>query len=130
MIPANDEARMLLQLAERDYKAYRLLENSPEIHIASALFHAQQCVEKLMKAVLVSREIIFRKTHNLVELSDLLVGDGVQSPMEPSTLDKLNPYAVGLRYGETETEISKKEAEMIVETVRRWVGKVISGTNL
>lgn len=120
---------MLLKLAERDYKTYRLLVNSPEIHMASAFFHAQQCVEKLMKAVLVSRGIIFRKTHNLVELSDLLVDDGVKPPVESPTLDKLNPYAVGLRYGETETEISKKDAETIVETVRRWVGEIIGGTN-
>jgi len=129
MTPANDEAKMMLELAERDYKTYRLLKNSPEIHIASALFHAQQCVEKLMKAVLVSQGIIFRKTHNLVELSDLLMDNGVQPPMESSTLDKLSPCAIGLRYGETETEITKEEAETIVETVRRWVGKIISGIN-
>jgi hypothetical protein len=31
-------------------------------------FHAQQCAEKAMKALLVHREQAFRKTHNLTEL--------------------------------------------------------------
>jgi len=35
-------------------------------------FHAQQAVEKCLKAVLILHEIEFRKTHNLDELVDLL----------------------------------------------------------
>ncbi len=39
----------------------------------AACFHAQQCAEKYLKAVLHQRRIKFPKTHDLVELMDLAV---------------------------------------------------------
>jgi HEPN domain-containing protein len=33
-------------------------------------FHAQQCAEKYLKALLEGQIIVFRKTHDLVELLD------------------------------------------------------------
>lgn len=40
---------------------------------AEALFHAQQCAEKTIKAVLTWRQIPFRKTHDLDELKQMCV---------------------------------------------------------
>jgi HEPN domain-containing protein len=61
-------------------------------------FHAQQCVEKYLKARLQEEGIAFKKTHNLGALLDLLI------PIEPSwnifrsSLDSLTDAAVEVRY--------------------------------
>jgi HEPN domain-containing protein len=61
-------------------------------------FHAQQCVEKYLKARLQEEGIAFKKTHDLGALLDLLV------PIEPSlnifcgSLDSLTDAAVEVRY--------------------------------
>src|SRR5262245_61301153 len=61
-------------------------------------FHAQQCVEKYLKARLQEAEIPFGRTHDLAALLNLLL------PLEPSweplrlSLRTLTTFAVGVRY--------------------------------
>ena len=64
-----------------------------------ACFHAQQAVEKSLKAVLSANGIEFRSTHDLVTLLDLLQDNDVPAPPAAEQLDELNPYAVEARYG-------------------------------
>jgi HEPN domain-containing protein len=61
-------------------------------------FHAQQAVEKLLKAPLAIHAVQFPFTHRLLELADLLedAGLGLDERFEP--LLDLTPYAVELRY--------------------------------
>lgn len=47
-----DLARRFLALADRDIKAFQRLADSTEIDDAAVGFHAQQAVEKCLKAVL------------------------------------------------------------------------------
>lgn len=61
-------------------------------------FHAQQCVEKLMKAVLAENGVMFPKTHDLIVLEPL-----VKSAVSVWTCDRndllaLAPAAVDYRY--------------------------------
>jgi len=64
----------------------------------AACFHAQQCAEKYLKALLQDKGIAFSKTHDLVALYKALL------PVDPSwttmhaDLDKLTAYAVDFRY--------------------------------
>ncbi len=55
--PRTEEAAHLLRLASLDEKAFHALLNASKTLTAHALFHAQQAVEKTLKAVLVSRRI-------------------------------------------------------------------------
>jgi HEPN domain-containing protein len=48
--PATAEARALLRAAERDSKTVELLLQHPDAPISSVCFHAQQYMEKAMKA--------------------------------------------------------------------------------
>jgi HEPN domain-containing protein len=74
-------------------------------------FHAQQCVEKYLKARLQEADCPFGRTHNLSALLDLLL------PIEPSW-EVLSPYlrtltvfAVGVRYpGESADNMMAREA--------------------
>jgi HEPN domain-containing protein len=57
MTPALEEAVRRLRLAHRDRSTLVLLARIPEASMASLGFHAQQAVEKALKAVSVSRGV-------------------------------------------------------------------------
>jgi HEPN domain-containing protein len=64
----------------------------------SACFHAQQCVEKLMKAVLMDRKVVPPRTHNLVELHRLILTVDTSWLWDEQELDWLSRAAVQYRY--------------------------------
>lgn len=128
--PATPEAQALLYAAERDWKTVELLSQHPDAPVSSVCFHAQQYLEKVMKAVLVSNAVIFRRTHDLGELADLLNRQGVALPMPTDQLTRLNPFAVTLRYQDIEQDIEPvsietDEAVGIIEIARAWVKEQI-----
>ncbi len=96
---------------EWDWRSARLLVNAESPVPETACFHAQQAVEKILKAFLVSRGLVVARTHNLVALLDAAV------EVEPSVADLkeacslLTPYAVDLRYPRDFGSIDPEEAE-------------------
>jgi HEPN domain-containing protein len=52
MTPHRDEALRSLRTADHDIAAFEALMQHPEVHPAMACFHAQQAIEKCLKAVL------------------------------------------------------------------------------
>jgi len=59
--------------AEGDYRTCQRESSAAELpNYDAAYFHAQQCVEKLMKAVLIERGLRPPKVHDLVVLAKLL----------------------------------------------------------
>ena len=54
MKPHIEEAQRALRLADRDIYAFNVLKKEPDTYLAVVYFHAQQAVEKLLKAVLFS----------------------------------------------------------------------------
>jgi HEPN domain-containing protein len=90
-------------------------------------FHAQQCVEKYLKARLVEAEIAFRKTHDLLNLLETV------SSIEPSwtsydtTLPKLTIYGVAGRYpGLSANKSQSDEAVEICRELRDIVRKSLN----
>jgi HEPN domain-containing protein len=88
-----------VEKAEGDFAtAERELKVRKNPNYDAVCFHAQQCVEKYLKARLQEEGIIFRKTHDLGALLDLLL------PIEPSwnvfrnRLNLLTDSAVEVRY--------------------------------
>lgn len=67
-----DLARRLLRRADGDITLVRTVVDNDEILDAIVGFHAQQAVEKSIKAVLAAHEIEYRKTHQLHYLIRLL----------------------------------------------------------
>src|SRR5687767_14910660 len=65
MMPFIDEAKRLLRIAGRDYQTFTILRNHPEAELAPTCFHAQQAIEKALKAVLTIKHIDFRRTYGL-----------------------------------------------------------------
>ena len=62
-----------IEKAEEDYNAAKWLLQSPNTLHNSICFHAQQCIEKYLKAWLQEVNISFSKTHDLEELLNLIV---------------------------------------------------------
>ena len=129
MRPHIEEAWRALRLADRDIRACDVLMDEPEVHLSIVLFHAQQAVEKSLKAVLFSRQIEFRRTHNLTELAQLLRQEGVETPVADDLLERLNPFAVTFRYDDMDIELMTGEdvTEPVVK-VRKWAEAQVSAT--
>jgi HEPN domain-containing protein len=115
MTPCIEEARRLLRLAERDGRTFRILRAHPEAELAPTCIHAQQAVEKALKAV------DFCRTHDLEELANLLLDLRMQLPFSPREFRRLNPYAVEFRYDDTGLVLlTGDEAERIVSHTLAW----------
>jgi HEPN domain-containing protein len=86
-----------------------------------ATFHAQQCAEKYLKALLMSRQKAFPRTHDVMALYDLCIRHDLHVPVGPDKLERLAAYAVQVRYpGEEPTPDEAQEAVQIAQAVRRW----------
>lgn len=128
MTPALEEALRMLRLADADLAAFNVLLASAEVSPAIAGFHAQQAIEKCLKAVLFARGMPFRRTHDLIELADLL--DAASGfPLDLDQLALLNPYAVTLRYDDLEVEtLPADEAGRLARLVREWADRVVQSS--
>ncbi|HEX9593964.1 MAG TPA: HEPN domain-containing protein [bacterium] len=90
--------REWLAKAENDLKtAAHTLKLGADCPTDTVCFHAQQCVEKYVKAVLVLQGIDFPKTHDLQNLAGLLPGR-VRLSLSAEEQGRLTEYATGARY--------------------------------
>ncbi len=107
------QAQILLFKAAED-EASLHLDGIPESIFG---FHAQQAVEKLMKALLSELSVPFELTHNLGRLETALVAAGESLPATPVPLSELNDFAVVYRYDLLFQFMAPDKADLI-ETVR------------
>ncbi|MHB1375194.1 MAG: HEPN domain-containing protein [Thauera sp.] len=121
MTPHHEEAARLLRLAQRDRETFGLLKPIPQASLAALGFHAQQSIEKAMKAVCVLQEIEFRRTHDLAALAELIRADDLDVPVSVDALRLINPFAVEFRYDdEIVPSITRDELEGLVVKVLGW----------
>lgn len=99
MATEEDLARELLRLAEDDLVAARALLPAPAVADAIVGFHAQQAVEKSLKAALAASGADFPFTHNVDLLMQLCEDAGLAVPGSLQDAGLLTPYAAKLRYG-------------------------------
>jgi HEPN domain-containing protein len=99
--------------------ALRELHASNVPNYDAVCFHAQQCVEKYLKARLQEANIGIEKTHNLSRLLDLLL------PLEPTWgmlrpyLLALTVYAINFRYpGDSADQDEAYEAVRLCRKIR------------
>ncbi len=126
-----DLARVLLARAIDDETLVRKV--SPDTDIADAIvgFHAQQAVEKLIKAVLAARGVAFMKSHALSYLIGLVEENEIEAPAEFSEADVLSPWAVEFRYeGDEPPALDRPAALTLVEQVRTWAENEVNAVDL
>jgi HEPN domain-containing protein len=94
-----EHATLLLRLARRDLNALIGMGKSDLFADEIFGFHAQQTVEKALKAWLSARGAVYPLTHELSRLLALLENTGVDvEPFWP--LCRFTPFAVQARYEE------------------------------
>jgi HEPN domain-containing protein len=104
--------------AENDLQAaIRLLRSGEGFPADAVCFHAEQWVEKYLKAYLTWAAIDFPKTHDIRLLLSLLPED-TRPELTAEEQRKLTAYATGARYPGWE-DIPPSEAEYAVKLARR-----------
>ncbi|MCY3723402.1 MAG: HEPN domain-containing protein [Candidatus Poribacteria bacterium] len=111
-----------IEKAEEDYDMAELARQASRPFHNSICFHAQQCIEKYLKAWLQESDIPVPRTHDLEELLVLIV------PMLPAwsqwqpDFKRITEYAVDSRYpGDSATAEDMQHALRICNTVRQAV---------
>lgn len=93
-----EKTKVWINLAEEDLKASTELLQFADLPKA-ILFHCQQAVEKIFKAVLEEYDLRVPKIHNIEELYKLMpaaVRDALN--IEPETLSRLSDIYIDTRY--------------------------------
>jgi len=105
-----------------------LAESRPEgVLLETLCFHAQQAVEKSLKAILVATHTPPPKTHNLKILLDLLP-KAVPIPADVAASAELTEYAVAMRYPGEWEYISDEDYEKsirLAEVAVQWAKSVL-----
>ena len=117
-------ARMLVNAAERDIEALRIMRRSDDIPTEIFGFHVQQGAEKLLKAWIALLGDSYPLTHSIESLLALLADRGAAT--EPfNDLAAYTPYAVEFRYagvGANAEPIDRTRALTLVEALLVAVG--------
>jgi HEPN domain-containing protein len=122
-MPVNEHVltvvRGWIDKAESDLKiAVIALEAGQNCPTDAVAFHAQQCAEKYLKALLVLDSIDFPKIHDIGELTALL-SRGVAIGISVEKQRRLTSYATMTRYPGDHEPISLTEAREAVEIAER-----------
>jgi HEPN domain-containing protein len=117
----DQDVRAWTDYAEEGYQAARLLLRRKRPFARVAGFHAQQCAEKYLKALLVAKGADFPKTHDLLRLSELCTESDILVQVDANLLDVLTDFAVGIRYPGDEPTIEEvRQGLGTAATVRRF----------
>ena len=108
-----------IERAEEDYNMAQLAQQTSRPFHNSICFHAQQCIEKYLKAWLQEANLPVPRTHDLVELLSLIVPTLPAWAQWQSDLKKITEYAVDSRYpDESATADDTEHAMRICDAVR------------
>jgi HEPN domain-containing protein len=127
-------AQILLQKGKQDQHVMNRLLEDPSIPDEAIGFHAQQAVEKLMKAVLAHRSVEYQRTHQLERLVTLLRNTGISYPPELSEAVALTPFAVEFRYDmlpipdDAASPFDRPWAKRCVERIGDWAAAIVQGS--
>jgi HEPN domain-containing protein len=131
MASQRDLAEELLGLARDDWAAAEALLDVGAVTDQIVGFHAQQAVEKALKAVLAIRDVEFPFTHDLGALAELCAKAGAPIPAELADVDQLTPYGVRLRYGAIEGGglVDRRTALRWAEQTIAWAEGITGSTD-
>jgi HEPN domain-containing protein len=113
--------------AEGDYTLARSALRRKLPITFGACFHAQQCAEKYMKAMLVARKQRFSKIHDLAVLNKQCEDNGIFIGVSKVDLQMLAFYAVETRYPGAEPSVEDSQvATKIASAVRKFARKYLN----
>ena len=124
-----ERAELLLAKARDDETLLEEIMSNEKIRDEIMGFHAQQSSEKLLKALLMGKNISYRRTHDLRELIDLIRDNDIEFPESLMEIRTLSPFAVEFRYDyiplEEEDDFNRQKALEMVQQLRKWVENTV-----
>ena len=118
-------ADLLLGKAASDLSAARTLAADADQQDDVVGFHAQQAVEKSLKAVLAVRGFEIPRTHDLELLTRLVARGPDELPDELGDAKRLSPWAVVTRYDEIDATLDRNSAVAIAESSLTWARSMV-----
>jgi HEPN domain-containing protein len=119
-------ADLYLTKAASDLAAARTLASDADQQDDVVGFHAQQTVEKSIKAVLALRESDIPRTHDLVLLARLAGNEDDEIPPELEEAQSLSPWAVAMRYDEMEARLDRDAAIRVAAASLSWADGLLT----
>jgi len=123
-------AEMLLKKARLDLDVISKMFDSGEKFDAILGFHAQQAIEKAIKAVMVYKGLRLVKTHNLRTLIEICEDAGMKAPEISISLERLTRYSVEDRYLEISDEpsevLNRRELLKDVQRIVDWAEQIVN----
>lgn len=119
----------LARKASADATAAREFAGNPDITDEIIGFHAQQAIEKWLKAIIAGRGEAFEHTHDLRRLVHLAVRDLKNAPFDLDAVIAMTQYAAPLRYEDLlDAEPLDRETTIsLVDKVGLWAEGVVKG---
>lgn len=123
----SETSRILLRKAEEDAIAVREFAGNLDIGDSIIGFHAQQAVEKWLKAVTAANGVRHSTIHDVDRLIEIVEATGIEVPLDRDRLAVLTQYAVPFRYDELlDAESLEREVLVaLVDEVAAWVADQI-----
>src|SRR5437016_10855937 len=124
------DAQEWLAYADGDLHYARLGQKDADALESLIVFHAQQAIEKALKAVLVGHEVDFPKTHDLEQLVEIIEEAGIAWPAGLNKVLQFTTFATQGRYpgfGDPITDADVEEAIVMAEKVLVWAKQQVAG---
>jgi len=122
-----DLAARFARKAESDEITLEKLGDDPDVPDDVIGFHAQQALEKLLKAALAHAGVAPPRIHHLGKLLSLLVDEGKTPPVSAEEVRMMIPWAVDFRYDDVlEERLDRDASREAVEKMRAWVDDLLA----
>lgn len=123
-----DLGRLLASKARSDEVVLEKLLQDHEVPDDVLGFHAQQAIEKLLKAALAAAGVPPPRVHDLARLVALADEAGLAPPPAAREARRLGPWAVEFRYDDSLGEpLDREWARSTVVAVREWTDSILDG---
>jgi HEPN domain-containing protein len=121
-------AAVLARKAEEDAIAVREFAGNDRVADSLIGFHAQQAVEKWLKAVIAAGGSTFERTHDLDRLIEKIQSTGNDLPFDPDDVIALTHYAVPFRHDDMldSQSLDRDKTIAVIDQIGNWARAQIS----
>jgi len=121
----SDEIRQWIIKGDHDLGTAKITYLHIPEYLDTITFHCQQAVEKYLKAYLVFQSTIFKSSHDLIYLLDLITQIDPVFKNYYDTISELQGYAVEVRYPNETIFLSNEKVEKAI-TIAKEVRELVT----
>jgi HEPN domain-containing protein len=118
-----EQALLLLSKAAQDEALLDAVADSELVSDEIFGFHCQQAAEKMIKALLSSLGVQFRRTHDIASLMEHFVRLGIPIPLAFENLATFTPFGALYRYEafDSASPLDRTAARNLLRELRTWI---------